>query len=411
MKYIFVLLLFIISSFLFTDRAFTQTNCATILSVTSSTAQIAANSPFTCTTQVDPAHTGSNWIACGISFDGKYPENYCPSDTNFGGWNGDKAMFNCSVNEAALSTNPKKVELVAFDFSPSCGLSTAMKTLVTIAENSSGSTGQPGETNSTGTNTTSGNTSSTVSSGRSSTGSSNTSASENSSGTKSSYNPSGSGNSGGVGQGVVPFSGIGVSAETFFQNTSYPANLSSLGTICLQNKSIYLQASQETGIPWQILAGIHYKEGSCDPNRSLVSGRIIGEDEPDINGNCSQTVTKGKPYAFSGGCRFASVLDSALYAGNLLKVKNSSKIPSTVPELVTSLSRYNGGGNYNCGQSPYSNCPALYYGEDDSYVMNLLDQRHARMYTIYCANGTRCPVPQIDERPGTFTISAVISKL
>lgn len=177
--------------------------------------------------------------------------------------------------------------------------------------------------------------------------------------------------------------------------------------------SAYQAAEQATGMPWQILAGIHYREGSLNPNGSLVSGRPIGQNEPDIvaGGGCSDSPAPGKPVPLAGGgCGFNTFADSAIYAANHLRDKVGG-IPSSFETLVTALSRYNGGGNSNCGEGvPYNFCPKDFYGEDDPYAMNLFDVKHQQMYVIFCADYTRCSPPRLDANLGTASVILALSK-
>lgn len=155
----------------------------------------------------------------------------------------------------------------------------------------------------------------------------------------------------------------------------------------IQNISIYQEASRQTGVAWEILAGIHYREGGMGPSSSLASGRPIGQVEPDVR-DCEEEYQPGRPYRVGNGCVFKNLLDTAIYAGDHFKGKNDGSAPSTLEELVGALSRYNGGGNANCGKlpTPYTGCPRLYSGEDDPYAVNLLDKKHEKMYVIYCTD-------------------------
>jgi hypothetical protein len=85
--------------------------------------------------------------------------------------------------------------------------------------------------------------------------------------------------------------------------------------------------------------------------------------------------------------------------------KIDGRVPSTFEDAVIALSRYNGGGNHNCGRgTPYNFCPEDFEGEDDPYPMNYFDQKHSEMYLIYCADGTKCsPFPPFG-RPGAMAV-------
>ncbi len=174
------------------------------------------------------------------------------------------------------------------------------------------------------------------------------------------------------------------------------------------NKKVYEYASQLTGVPVSILAGIHVIEGGAEPNRSLVSGRIIGQNEPDVVRavrRCNKVQSGiGEPIAVSGGCGFASLLDSAVYAGRVLQSKTNGSL-ANFEHMVTALARYNGLGNSNCGRSPYTNCPRTYEGEDHPYPLNFFDERHEDMYRVYCKDGMKCNPPKQFLQPGVLTVA------
>jgi len=181
----------------------------------------------------------------------------------------------------------------------------------------------------------------------------------------------------------------------------YPQNILTAVQRCLENKEVYVQAAAQTGVAWQVLAGIHSKEGSCYASNSLVSGRKIGAAEPDVKICTSLVGGLGKPKVVSGGCGFDNLLDTAIYAGEHLKGK-IQKIPQTHQDLAAALSRYNGGGNSNCrSDSPYRvHCPRLFEGEDDTYVFNKNpDGKHETMYLIYCRDRVKC----VDDPQANFT--------
>lgn len=186
---------------------------------------------------------------------------------------------------------------------------------------------------------------------------------------------------------------------------------------CLNNKSIYQQASSQTSIPWQYLAAIHYMEGNCNPNQSLVSGRAIGAVEPDVGKNCSSQINQlGKPIPVGGGCGFTNLLSTAIYAGNHLAGK-IGKPPQTQEELAKAFGRYNGIGNANCDpttglpRTPYKYCPAAYEGDDHIYATSKLDQKHELMYLRYCGDGQLCANPPVFQRIGALTVVYIINNV
>jgi hypothetical protein len=173
---------------------------------------------------------------------------------------------------------------------------------------------------------------------------------------------------------------------------------------------MYKQAGSQTGVPWQILAGLHFVETGSGPgpDSSLVSGRKIGQTEPDVSPvKCAGGRSgPGMPVPLGGGCGFSNQLDSAIYAGNHLAEK-IGKVPSTFPEVVEALSKYNGGGNANCGEGlDYGPCPPQFIGEDDPYAMADFDEAHShdKMYVIFCADRTRCNPKRLFGRPGAMGV-------
>lgn len=143
----------------------------------------------------------------------------------------------------------------------------------------------------------------------------------------------------------------------------------------------YATAEAATGVPCEILAGIHSTEGSCGWGKSLLNGDPIPE-----------------------GTMVANAISAAVH----LKSKQGGK-PDVgtwkFEDYVTALSRYNGGGNANCpygtasGTFPATpwisaksiSCPPPYAGWDDNYPMSMIDDKHVGMYFRYCYDRGLCP--------------------
>lgn len=380
--------------FFFTQKTEAQTSCAQINSIQIDTIEIQPQKIFKCDVEVLSEFAGSPNIACGVSFDGAWPTDFCPSDEFFGGWQGNKARFNCVLPQKNIDTGTK-IEVVAFDFRESCGPKTGKSIAINVKRDPSTtpspnpqddekifdlvrallktlSDPQPTKPVQTQPKPTS----------------------------KFITKPP-------QGQPITSIQEL-----LNVDSSQYSSQLKNTIQPCLQHQTVYQQAANYTGVPWQILAGIHYREGECGNNKSLVSGRTIGANEPDIRGNCtSQRAGLGIPKPLSGGgCGFDSLLSSAVYAGNHLKGK-IGRTPQNLPDLTKALSYYNGGGNANCGKTPYAHCPRKYIGEDDTYVMNFFDEKYTPMYIVYCADYTLCNPAVRDGRPGTATAARIISGL
>lgn len=190
---------------------------------------------------------------------------------------------------------------------------------------------------------------------------------------------------------------------------------------CLGNIETYKLAERQTGVPWKVLAGIHFVEGSCNPEQSCVSGRKIGVNEPDLGGNCAQNADLGRPKPLpGGGCGFTNLLDTCVYGANHLKnkiVRSDGVNFSRLDQLAMALGRYNGTGNANCGriqlnqweQLPY--CPVPYEGYDHIYPFNKYDEIHKTMYLVYCADRTKCNPPRVWTRLGVLAVTQILTKL
>lgn len=186
----------------------------------------------------------------------------------------------------------------------------------------------------------------------------------------------------------------------------------------------YTEAEKQTGVPCEVLAGIHYKEGDNNPDQDLQSGA-------PLNGR--------------------SLTESAIQAAEELKGKAGGDI-TDLNQLIKALSYYNGGGNSNCQASGSNNCatfdrcgmtvscnlnpssctctgspepgscratctsgfpyqfsypycPPASTGYDDPYVTNLWKSPvHDQMYILYMYDCTQTK-PYIDSRPGTLTVA------
>lgn len=197
------------------------------------------------------------------------------------------------------------------------------------------------------------------------------------------------------------------------EGITYPESTVNAVATCLGNMQMYQEVEKKTGVPWKILAGIHYREGGCNKAQSCVSGRGIGANEPDLHGNCSSAGGEGKPVPLSGGgCGFKSLLDTCIYGANHLKGK-IGKVPENIEELAKALGRYNGQGNANCGrvQATMPYCPPKYENYDHIYPFSKLDKIHERMYLVYCADYTKCNPAKEFSGLGALTVAKILIDL
>ncbi len=182
---------------------------------------------------------------------------------------------------------------------------------------------------------------------------------------------------------------------------------------CLKNQAVYRRVEQETGLAWQMVAGVHLVEGSCGSTASCYSGRIFGENEPDMRGNCTPHARK-----VAGGCVFDNLLNSCIDGARHF-IDKIGKIPRTVPEFAAAARGYNGIGNDNCrpGFSPYKWCPAAFPGADHTHAMSwfngdLICNQNPNaqycMYKIFCTDGGKCPYGTRQNRLGSVTVAKIL---
>ncbi len=165
--------------------------------------------------------------------------------------------------------------------------------------------------------------------------------------------------------------------------------------------------STRSGVSCELLIGLHYVEAGWDSSSSFISGRTIGNPEPDVP-SASACTSYGGSWTATG-CVFTSLSDTAYYAGDHIKDKMAAIVgtwrpPTSFNEMIGAMSYYNGGGNSNCGESvPYTSpCPPP-IGIDDPYAVSHFDSSHEQMYLIYCADLTRCSPPKLFARDGAAT--------
>lgn len=149
----------------------------------------------------------------------------------------------------------------------------------------------------------------------------------------------------------------------------------------------YSYAEEQTGIPCEVVAGIHFTEGGLNPTASV----------------------------FDGGALHGSLKDDAKAAMEHL----ISKWPGTFDrnnieyeDLVEAIGNYNGTGNQNCGKETRwlngGKCPSQFNSEDHPHPLAYIDERHSDMDLIFCLDFTEfnCSV-----NPTAAELAALRSKL
>ena len=167
--------------------------------------------------------------------------------------------------------------------------------------------------------------------------------------------------------GLPEYSDIPNQAKSYFSEFIVPK-------ITPELVEAYGQAQAATGIPCEIIAGIHYIEGGMSPEQSVFDGAKTLR-----GGNLAADATAAMEH-------FKDKLGQSGVA--------PAQVELNFENLVQALSDYNGGGNANCssndsGYRPtrWRNngwCPADFYGDDHIYPLSWIDEEHLEMDLIFC---------------------------
>lgn len=165
-------------------------------------------------------------------------------------------------------------------------------------------------------------------------------------------------------------------------------------------KPTYQKVADATGVPWQLLAAIHYRESNNDPDRDLQAGNPFGGP---YSQQSSDYAKYGHPKDLEQSVEIvAEHLISVQKSGVVNKEIN---IPSPDAEEVKDvLFSYNGRAQQYADQAAalgFSATKQPYEGSP--YVMNNYDSVHQNMKIITRDNG---PLDGVDTRFGAFAVYA-----
>ncbi|HXK52858.1 MAG TPA: hypothetical protein PLF29_02645, partial [bacterium] len=189
-----------------------------------------------------------------------------------------------------------------------------------------------------------------------------------------------------------------VFASTFLKNApNLSPTTSDVPNVSPQVEGVYAALEDVTGLACEIFAGLHYNEtgGTNAPNRSIISGRVLGENEPDVG--------KTYPPCEEGDTTFESCLpglyESGVDAARIF-IAHSGTSASNLDyySSVRAFSRYTSPFYKNCGHKltqyndPYVVYPGfaqycsdpLPYEGYDNLPLNLIDSEHSNMGLMSC---------------------------
>lgn len=132
-----------------------------------------------------------------------------------------------------------------------------------------------------------------------------------------------------------------------------------------QNKARYDYAEQQTGVPWQILAAMHYREGGMDSDKSIADGSSLS----------AGTSKDGLPIDPDPNKDAANAADHLKDMGESVYELSTSAIDSwNFDNWAYAFLAYNRGAMYKMQNEPYTKSP---------YVMNYIDTDHINMPWIH----------------------------
>lgn len=174
-------------------------------------------------------------------------------------------------------------------------------------------------------------------------------------------------------------------------------------------KDQYVQGAQATDVPWQVIAAIHYRESSNDPNKDLQAGNPLGGGGSQY----SDAYKGGRPNTIAESAKLAGEeLQSKALAG-IFKKKIS--VAALEPDVIKdALYGYNGRNKqYAANSVKYGGQPSTPMSgtpwEGSPYVMSLFDDKHVNMDLVHRDHG---PAGQPgDKRFGAFTLFAKLWEL
>lgn len=121
----------------------------------------------------------------------------------------------------------------------------------------------------------------------------------------------------------------------------------------------YESAAKQVGLPWQVIAALHYRESGNNPSRSVFAGENIGSINPDHGDIRGQTIEEN----LVQGAEFLKGMAKSVYGVEL-------GLNPTKTELTKAFVAWNRGYMYaRVNQSV----------ETSPYAMNGLDQAHLHM--------------------------------
>jgi len=167
------------------------------------------------------------------------------------------------------------------------------------------------------------------------------------------------------------------------------------------NYPIYKQIQDITHVPWQALAGVHFRETNLAKTTKVKGGPWQFDPPPtnqtllDLMGKYTTLTSEQKNNIVKNTIN--DLFSGGIIAGCWLQNKSNGRLTLAASDnlVMDALWGYNGRVQRNA--------------EDSSYVYNGFDEAHFPMEVIGTINGI--PVKSRDTRPGAYTVYCQLKSL
>lgn len=185
-----------------------------------------------------------------------------------------------------------------------------------------------------------------------------------------------------------------------------------------QNRAVYNQVASETGVPWAVLAAIHYREFNSNRSENPHNGQgiyqlysLYNHPNAGIRNNYRQLAARSTPVTpqnFLEQTRIAAnfIQEKARVSGTpIVSGRNLTANETNMNLIKSTLFSYNGRATAYANQAAsYGFNPSTHPFEGSPYVMSLFDCTRASMGLITYDGGS---TPNgVDTRMGAFTLYA-----
>jgi lysozyme family protein len=189
------------------------------------------------------------------------------------------------------------------------------------------------------------------------------------------------------------FASLRVEYRTLWKSmTLRPSKIGAIDAIAkriLANKERYVEVSKKTGVPWFLIAGLHYRESNLNFKKHLHEGSSLNDR--------TKKIPKGHPKA--GNPPFTweeSAYDALVNLKGLNKIKDWS-----IERIIYEVERYNGFGYRN---NKYPLSPYVWNGSTHYTKGKYVDDGVYNRNHVDSQLGVIAILKRLDEMDGTFDL-------